>query len=274
VIGTISQFAGVYREWLPDPALREHIRCVWVNPLIGTQEKWVRVVPDGCVDIVWTGEELCVAGPDTRAVFSLLPPDAPVAGIRFHPGAASLWLGLPLDELLNRRVPLTEFWKDESARFFEGFSTESDATAIANRVEALLFSRLARVGPADGRIAFLRRAAGDNCAPASVGVDEIAAYVGLSERTMRRRCTDAFGYGFKTLDRILRFQRFFHLASHSAESSLAVLAARAGYADQAHLTREVQRMSGLTAGEFAGQIAVGLADSFKTRRTAAASFMA
>lgn len=64
----------------------------------------------------------------------------------------------------------------------------------------------------------------------------------------------AFGYGFKTLDRVLRFQRFLRLAAHSPKSALAELAVRAGYADQAHMTREVQRMSGATAGELAAKL--------------------
>ncbi len=100
--------------------------------------------------------------------------------------------------------------------------------------------------------------------PAGLRLDQLAAHVGLSERTLRRRCLDAFGYGFKTLDRVLRFQRFFRLASRPENHNLADMAARAGYADQAHMTREVRRMSGITAGEFVAQAQGGLADSFKT----------
>ena len=100
--------------------------------------------------------------------------------------------------------------------------------------------------------------------PAGLRLDQLAAHVGLSERTLRRRCLDAFGYGFKTLDRVLRFQRFFRLASRPENHNLADMAARAGYADQAHMTREVRRMSGIAAGEFVAQAHSGLADSFKT----------
>jgi AraC-like DNA-binding protein len=50
----------------------------------------------------------------------------------------------------------------------------------------------------------------------------------------------------KTLDRILRFQRFLGLARQSAEPRLADLAFEAGYSDQAHLTREVRRLSGFS----------------------------
>jgi AraC-like DNA-binding protein len=100
--------------------------------------------------------------------------------------------------------------------------------------------------------------------PAGLSVDQVASHVGLSERTLRRRCLDVFGYGFKTLDRVLRFQRFFQLAIRPENHNLAEMAARAGYADQAHMSREVRRMSGITAGEFVAQTQGGLADSFKT----------
>jgi AraC-like DNA-binding protein len=46
-----------------------------------------------------------------------------------------------------------------------------------------------------------------------IRVRDLAARLGLSERQLRRRCTDALGYGPKTLDRILRFQRFHTLAA-------------------------------------------------------------
>ncbi len=253
--GVISQYAGVYREWLPDPALREHVRCVWENDLTQSTAKSMQVVPDGCVDLVWTGQGLCVAGPDTKPIREPLPRRVAYAGIRFHPGAAFSWLGLPLNEIVNGRIPLGEFWGSETARLSDEASRAGSALEIASLLEAALLTRLARVGIADRQIAFLRRAAGDNCAPAGAGVDRIADYVGVSERTLRRRCMEAFGYGFKTLDRVLRFQRFFCLAARLTETHLAELAVRAGYADQAHLSREVQRMSGLTASEFVSQIA-------------------
>ena len=68
----------------------------------------------------------------------------------------------------------------------------------------------------------------------------------MSERTLRRRFDDAFGYGPKTLDRILRYQRFRKLASSAPRSSTAQLAVEAGYADQAHLVRESRRLTGET----------------------------
>lgn len=252
--GTISQFAGIYHERAPHGALREHVRCVWVNDLSQSQNEWVRVVPDGCADIVWTGKSLIVAGPDTQSILDRMPRRAVVVGVRFHPGAAASWLGLPLTEIVNSRVPLGELWRwrssDDATRLLQKASAAGSAPEIALALEAVLRTRLAEVGLADRQVAFLRRAAGDHCYPARIRLDRLAAHMGMSERTLRRRCLDAFGYGFKTLDRVLRFQRLFRLATQTSFGGLAELAARAGYADQAHMTREVQRMSGASASEF------------------------
>jgi AraC-like DNA-binding protein len=262
--GIVSQFAGSYREWAPHASLRGHVRCLWINDLSRSCNECLQVVPDGCVDIVWTGETLCIAGPDTRPILARMPGGAILVGVRFHPGTASAWLGQPLDEIVNVRVPLAEFWGDDAKRLLDLAAACRSAKRLAEELEAFLVSRLAAVGLADPQIAFLRRAAGDNCTPAGHRLDQLAAHVGSSERTLRRRCLDAFGYGFKTLDRVLRFQRFFRLAARPETHGLADMAGLAGYADQAHMTREVRRMSGMTAGEFVAQAQGGLADSFKT----------
>ena len=63
---------------------------------------------------------------------------------------------------------------------------------------------------------------------------------------MHRRSLAAFGYGPKTLARILRFQRALALAR--AGTPLAEVAVRSGYADQAHLAREVRALAGVPLG--------------------------
>jgi AraC-like DNA-binding protein len=74
----------------------------------------------------------------------------------------------------------------------------------------------------------------------------LAASLFISERQPRRRCEAAVGLAPKLLHRILRFQRFIALAwtLERPSTQLARLAADAGYADQAHLTREAKRLEG------------------------------
>ena len=56
----------------------------------------------------------------------------------------------------------------------------------------------------------------------------------------------------KTLQRILRLQRFLALGRADPSARLARLAADAGYADQAHLGRDCRALAGATPAELVG----------------------
>ena len=87
---------------------------------------------------------------------------------------------------------------------------------------------------------------------AAAGRDEssvlaaMRAQLDMPECSLRRLCHAQFGYGPKTLERVLRFQRLLALARSDRQAGLAALAADAGYADQAHLSREVRALCGIT----------------------------
>jgi len=71
----------------------------------------------------------------------------------------------------------------------------------------------------------------------------IARRVGFSTRQLQRRSAVAFGYGAKTLSRILRMQQalaFIRGGDRAVDSAV-----RAGYADQSHLSREVRDLAGV-----------------------------
>jgi transcriptional regulator GlxA family with amidase domain len=87
--------------------------------------------------------------------------------------------------------------------------------------------------------------------PGKALIPWLAGELALSERTLRRRFEAAFGYGPKTLNRILRFQRFLKLLRGARNDSTASLAVEAGYADQAHLGRETRRLAATTPGQIA-----------------------
>jgi transcriptional regulator GlxA family with amidase domain len=83
--------------------------------------------------------------------------------------------------------------------------------------------------------------------PAAAGrVGALGPTVGLGERQLRRRFQAGVGYGPKTLARVLRFQRLLALLRDDRDGrpSLAEVAVRAGYADQAHMTAECTRLAG------------------------------
>jgi AraC-like DNA-binding protein len=251
----LSQFAGQYQEWLSVAPLRDHLSRVWVNDLTLSAARDYYVVPDGCVDILWTGESLCVAGPDTHPILEQAPPGCRVVGVRFRPGAAYPWLGAPLSEILNARVPLAEFWKRDASELADRAFRASHPSAVVTVLQRALLGRLATIGPADHQIAFLRtNALTKHHDSKAGGLKELSRCIGISERTLRRRCVDTFGYGFKTLQRILRFQRLFRLVALTTRPDLADLATEAGFADQAHMSREVRRLCSATPAELVAQL--------------------
>jgi AraC-like DNA-binding protein len=176
----------------------------------------------------------------------ILAPDATVIGFRFRPGMAAPWLGVPLDEVLSQRIALDGLWGAARASAIE--RPLQDARSIAEAVP-ILERLLATVVPtpslqADG----ISSAYGLVAAAPPEGRDLIAwltGTLGMSERTLRRRFHEAYGYGPKTLHRILRFNSYLKLAQTSPQAA-AALAADAGYADQAHLIREARRLTGAT----------------------------
>src|SRR5262245_38210107 len=87
----------------PPPDLAESVACVWTSVSRGGV-----ILPDGCVDIVWRGDRLIVAGPATKAAGAGLPAGLPVAGVRFRLGAAGAALGVPAVEFADLSVDAEE----------------------------------------------------------------------------------------------------------------------------------------------------------------------
>ena len=231
-----------YREWRPSAELRDHFRCIWAHRVPSDHEGPITVVPDGCIDIVWRGGALHVAGPDIEAALPEVLAGADILGLRFQPGAAMHWLGVPIPDLVGRQVPLADLWGPAAARLADRIGAARTATARLRAFENGLAALSGdRSGPSPD-MAFLFERLGQG----RTSLDMLCARLDISPRTLRRRSIETFGYGAKTLERILRFQRFLDLARRSPAAGLAALADAAGYADQAHLSREVKRLSGFS----------------------------
>lgn len=227
--------SDMYRELPPPPPIAAHVMCLWTRDGPAAP----RVLPDGCADIVWTGQRLLVAGPATRPVVPQVSPDATKVGIRFRTGAAAHALGLPAAELRDESIELEEIWGAHGRELAE---RAADAPSTQDRLR-LLSSAVADAPAPDPLV----RAAVRELADPRVRVFELCRSLFISERQLRRRIEEAVGYSPRTLARVLRLQRFLMLAERDG-GDLARLAADAGYADQSHLTRECSELAGLSAG--------------------------
>ncbi|MFD2767003.1 helix-turn-helix transcriptional regulator [Micromonospora eburnea] len=238
-----------------------------------------RVLPDGCLDLLWSSRAgLLVAGPDRTAHLSASTAGERWVGLRLPPGTGPAVLGVPADELRDRRIPLADLWGRTAADLADRVAVAAEsgdppppgatraaspggpangrwdrsgvgpgrhplhrpsrAEAVAAVLEAVAVARLHAAGgpdPLGARVA-ARLAAGATVAAT-------AAEVGLGARALHRRSQALFGYGPKTLARILRMRRALDLAR--AGTPLAEVAALTGYADQPHLTRDFKHFTGV-----------------------------
>ncbi|MBX5085623.1 AraC family transcriptional regulator [Rhizobium lentis] len=241
--------AGRYREYAPPPALRRHFSRLWSHALHDGPPAMVAIVPDGYCDLLWIDGRLVVAGPDRTAAFPVIQPGTTVIGARFAPGAAARWLRTPLSALVGCSVRLGDIgWKDTAG--FEAQLEDCPTPSNALALFARLLGEAAHDDEEPAPDAAVIFAAADGDRPASC----LPGRLGISERQLRRRCHHHFGYGVKTLERIRRFQRFLNLCCRSHRMALAHLALEAGFADQAHMTREVGELSSLTPAAILDQL--------------------
>lgn len=212
------------------------VACTWEQARATAHEQ--RIVPDACVDLIWAGERLWIAGPDTQPRIVTLAPGSRVVGVRLRPATAGAVMGLPASELCDTSQDAADVlgW-DVTAALLEALASGEDPHALLFRAielrgvrepDPLVFAAALALGRPRAR------------------VGSVAAELGVSARQLQRRVSDAVGYGPKMLQRVLRFRRLQALAP----APLAELALDAGYADQAHMTAEVTQLAGLSPVRF------------------------
>lgn len=258
--------ASIYRELSPPAPLKGALLCLWTQSIASDYGGHVqRVMPDACIDMVFVNHAApVVVGPWTESFLAPFAPGTHIVGARFHPGAATWLLGPVAHALLNRAVSLRALCGTPVAAQFAQVTQAATLSARRSALESALLGQLGRARATDqtvcAAIAWLARHPDGR-------VQHLSRWTGISGRQMSRRFVAAVGYGPKTLQAVLRCQRLLHIASQTrARLSLVELAMSAGYADQAHMTREVRRFAGRTPTQLLPTAAstLQMSDLFKT----------
>lgn len=230
-----------YREFAPsDSRATAVIACTWEGQAGWTHS--LRLLPDGCVDLVWDGASLVAFGPAPVALRSPLRAESRNVGLRLACGAAGAILGLPIDGLRGRARALHEAWGPRARHGEAQLARASGPVEQRAVLERLVIDRLD-----DGHRPDLRVVdAAGRLAARTASVADVAQASGLGSRDLHRRFLHHVGYGPKALHRVLRFGGFIRrlAAVANGKVTLASLAADLGYADQAHLCRECRQIAG------------------------------
>jgi AraC-like DNA-binding protein len=239
------------RDRRPAPSLAQHVACTWIQTVSPQSATFThRKAPHGSVELVCAlGSMPRILGPHTRPIEETLVPGTTIVGVRLRPEAAASALGIPAHALLDLTVGVDQLWGDSAHAVQELVAGARSPDQAVAQLERAVAERLTDapapdplVGEATRRLTSGRHA----------DIASMAASLFISERQLRRRFETTTGFTPATLHRILRFQRFLALAwTHPRPSTqLARLAFEAGYADQAHLTREAARLEGRSPRTF------------------------
>ncbi|MGG7102817.1 helix-turn-helix domain-containing protein [Rhodococcus sp. 24CO] len=227
--------------------------CLWTStssaaesmPTTASEETVAvhRIIPDLCADfIVDSAGKAWLVGPATIADLVTTAPGVTRWGVRINPPALRSILGTDAEIVQDSKIDFGDVLSSRQARILADAlqSTRVDATLLENLWPSTYPDDTARIGYSA------------LTASPDARVRDVAAEFGVSERHFRRTIAASTGLSPKTIQRVQRMQNVLTLArctNTSARTSLASLAVHAGYADQAHLSRDVQALTGVTPSQ-------------------------
>jgi AraC-like DNA-binding protein len=232
-----------YQQIRPVEAFSSLVDVYWINRPGGAPD--VLVLPDGCTDLIFRG------GTDGGRLFASALIERPMliggaeagwfVGVRFRPAMARAILDIDPVDCRDREVPARTIDVGFAAleeQLMNCASPDAAFVILRDAVNARLARRENATAPRRVREAVALLARGGE-------VHRVARALGMSERSLHRDLVRWSGLAPKPLARILRMQRCL-AALRNGRMPLALLALRLGYADQAHMTRELKTLAGVT----------------------------
>ena len=167
-------------------------------------------------------------------------------GAQLRPGAAEMLFGVHADELSQQHTALEDLWGGRAALMLDELASAPSSSERLDVFERLLSGRLPVVRGLHPAVAQALQDL-DRATP----VGDVVKRSGYSHRRLITLFSRAVGLTPKVYGRVRRFQDVLHRACHG-QVPLIEIAARGGYSDQSHFTREFRDMTGLTPGEYRG----------------------
>jgi AraC-like DNA-binding protein len=256
-----------YIEHEPPAVLARHVQCLWRLSDVTPAAEPQTLYPDGRCEIIvhlatptqiltadghWIQQTPTLfAGQATRAIRLRATSAIDCVGIRLHPAAGSVLFHTQagarsaiseLSELSDLVVDLRSL----DARFATALqrAMTSERDPFASVVIQTLADRF-RPLPIDTRIEAAVRLIDE--ADGNLPITRLARVTGSSVRTLQTRFLAAVGITPKQYARVRRLQATIRQLDED-RGTLATMSLESGFADQAHATRDVQRIAGITPG--------------------------
>ncbi|MHC4622420.1 MAG: AraC family transcriptional regulator [Planctomycetota bacterium] len=244
------------RQYIPAGHLRPCVDCYWTMTSETALQAAVphRVVPDGCVDIIFdlngasSPQAASIVGTMTRPIIAQLEGKLDFIAVRFLPGGAFPFLDSPMNAFTDRIVPLEMLWARKGQDLTQRLASQShtgDRIQLLDQYLTHLLGTNRRGDPAvQATVHSILRSGGN------IKISELATVAGCSQRQLRRKFTGWIGVAPKVLCRIIRFQHVLQMLRANSNHSLLFAALDSGYYDQSHFIHEFNSCYGRNPSEF------------------------
>lgn len=241
----------IYSQFNPHPVLTDYIDAYWTVTGEEKELKTEKILPDGCVDIIFnlgadckTGnssfvmqnEKAYLVGTMTSFKETIMNPGTNLVGIRFKPAAFSAFY--KFDSLHHVKDQTIEFEKTLSPDIQK---TIQYSTAYLNhfflnklsKPKHLLLPVVADIQNQKGRLT----------------LQTLAQRHFTTIRQLERNFKQYIGISPKEFINLVRFQFTLPLLKNTCGRSLSDIAFDCGYYDHSHLTNEIKHYTGVTPSQ-------------------------
>ena len=189
-----------------------------------------------------------LVGPSTVAAQMDATQQRRAVGISLRMGAVSFLCDENTRDLVDTRVDLETIWGSEATKLTDRLRSMTVPGHMFDEFDATLLRRLDISRHVDHHVV-----AAEEAIRLGVPVGQVPALLQTDRRRLARSFTETIGFGLKSYSRLVRFREAVSRLREPSNTSVSMIAASLGYADQAHLTREVKEFSGVTPGVLRAQ---------------------
>jgi len=245
----------MYETYPPPAELSRYVECFWHWKSESSSQENQLILPDAAPELIvhlgtvpsawskatgWQDQPQAFIYCAARRCLDLrVPASMDVFAVRFRPWGLSRFNLGKMSEMLDRAVSPAQGLEDLGPRVVKAVESEGTDETRRGRVNELLLSELEIDSPRAGLISALIDALNGAENPAQ----RLAAQLSRSSRTVRRLWRELVGISPRSYAKLMRFHRA--LAFVEQGQPLVAVAAECGYADQAHMGRQIRQLSGL-----------------------------
>ncbi len=252
----------VYNISKPSGFLSPYVKLYWSleNCIPKGKEHVQRIVPNGLFELIFylddrpkvtdpqktISDSIMITGQLKRSHELKVTGRLSLFAIYFLPHGLSMFLDLPMKEILNQSVPLKFIVKGTVNKLEDELSSAPTFKKKIEIVEAFLISKIKKNEDKYkyNKIRFAINMM--NQAKGVIGIERLASELFLSRKQFERTFSDFVGISPKQFLKIVRFQNAIYEKSQNPELSLTEVAYNSGYFDQAHMINDFKMLSGIT----------------------------